>query len=65
MTIRMQFFSKSTQILRSWGLLAMVVKVPTCGYRLQFKARAKICLAEFQVALALGSPQNMVVVAQR
>ena len=39
--------------------------MPSCGYGLRFNARAKICLAELQVALALGSPQNMVVVAQR
>ena len=52
---RMQFFSMST----------LVVKVPSNGYGLRSNARAKICLAEFQVALALGSPQKMVVVAQR
>jgi hypothetical protein len=35
MTIRMQFFSKSTQILRSWELRSMlVVKVPSYGYPL-------------------------------
>ena len=49
---RMQFFSMSTL-------------VPSNGYGLRSNARAKICLAEFQVALALGSPQKMVVVAQR
>jgi hypothetical protein len=37
---------------------ALVVKVPCCGYGLRFNARAKIFLAEFQVALALGSPQK-------
>ena len=55
MTSRMQFFCKSTR----------VVKVPAHDYGLRFNARAKICLAEFQVALALASPQKMVVVAQR